>query len=132
MTSFVSDISLMCRLAQEDNRIRDFLGVTSPHEGEVVTHQGRSGVDILRTVSIIIVRLFRLPLHGGEHGLRGCGGGILCQMRNSRGAPTIPNMRRGIRHRDLGTRDYCELRFLKRGNGLGNQVDYIWVRSCCA
>ena len=68
--TFVPDIPLMRRITQEGNRVRDLLGITSPHEGKVVMHQGRPSMDILRTAPIIIGRLFRLPLRSCKH-LRG-------------------------------------------------------------
>ena len=64
--SFVSDVPFMCRFAQKGHRIRDLLGVTTPHEGKVMTHQRCPSMDIFGTAPKEAQRLFGPPMHCGE------------------------------------------------------------------
>ena len=48
MPFFVPHTPLMRKFAQEGNGVGNLLGVTTSHEGEIVMHQGRPGMYVLR------------------------------------------------------------------------------------
>ena len=74
ISSFVPRVPLMRGLTQEGHGVRNLLGVTASHEGQIVTYQGCPSMDILYGMPEETWRFLRLPMRHSNI----CRGGATC------------------------------------------------------